>query len=310
MQLNKVLLFHKRSTYQLQAIEYRDKRFIQLLEEEHKAVNRVQRAHIEHLNTLECLAKALQKRKIQVETKTRSTLENKIKDVDLLISVGGDGTFLDASHYLEEVPILGVNSAPSSSFGHFCLANEKNIETVLDQIINDVISPAYLIRLEANLNGEVLPQNALNEILVAHKSPAGTTRYILEIEGHIEEQLCSGIWIGTPAGSTGASKAAGGKVIPVTAEKFQYLVREPFERHGRKNQLNKGILKKHSEIKLICQMRTGSIFIDGQHLEYPFRLGDELTVRVSMNKLRAFVDPQLNSRFVNKNLDKLTKIHG
>jgi NAD+ kinase len=133
--LKKVLLFHKRSTYQLQAVEFRDQRFIQLLEEEHEAVKRVEKAHFEHLNTLEHLLKELEGRKIQVETKARSTLDHKIQNIDLLISVGGDGTFLDASHYLENVPILGVNSATSSSFGHLCLANEKNVSSILDQMV-------------------------------------------------------------------------------------------------------------------------------------------------------------------------------
>src|SRR6202044_3416558 len=128
---NKVLLFHKRSTYQLQAVEFRDQRFIKLLEQEHQAVNRVQKAHYEHLNTLESLTEELKSRKIKVDTKARSTLGHKIKNVDLVISVGGDGTFLDASHYLEGVPILGVNSATSSSFGHFCIANKNNVASVL-----------------------------------------------------------------------------------------------------------------------------------------------------------------------------------
>lgn len=310
MRLSKVLLFHKRSTYQLQAVEFQDERFIQLLEEEHQAVKRVEKAHIEHLNTLERLNTELKARNIIVETKARSTLDNNIKDIDLLISVGGDGTFLDASHYLQKIPILGVNSATSSSIGHFCLATEKDIGQVLDKIKQDKLSPIEIMRLEASLNGNILPHCALNEILVAHKSPAGTSRYIINLNGHTEEQLSSGVWIGSPAGSTGALQAAGGAVMPITAREFQYVVREPYFHHGRPNKLIKGQLHDLSEVKIISQMRTGAIFIDGQHLEYPFRIGDELIIKASPNFLNAFVDPKVNDRFVNEATQKLTKSHG
>ncbi len=310
MRLKKILLFHKRSTYQLQAVEYRDKRFMQLLEKEHQAVNRVQKAHFEHLSTLEFLIEELKSRKIEVESKARSALNHKIKDIDLLISVGGDGTFLDASHYLDETPILGVNSATSSSFGHFCLANENTVASILDQIIDDSIVPIPLIRLEATLNGQTLGQYALNEILVAHHNPAGTSRYIISINGHEEEQLSSGIWIGGPAGSTGAIKTAGGKVLPIDARQFQYIVREPYLRPGQQKQLLKGILSETKQIKMISQMRTGAIFIDGQHLEYPFKLGDELIITVSKKDLLAFVNRDLNDCFLNPVANKLTTKNG
>lgn len=41
-------------------------------------------------------------------------LRQPIRDVDLVITVGGDGTLLHASHYIDDsVPVLGVNSDPT-----------------------------------------------------------------------------------------------------------------------------------------------------------------------------------------------------
>ena len=307
MLLKKVLLFHKRSTYQLQAVEFRDQRFIQLLAQENEAVKRVEKAHFEHQNTLENLVKELEKRNIQVEIKARSALDHKIDDIDLLISVGGDGTFLDASHYLEDAPILGVNSATSSSFGHLCLANDNNISSILDQIKIDVLKPIELLRLEVILNGAPLPQYALNDILVTHQNPAGTSRYLISINGHIEEQLSSGVWIGGPAGSTGALRAAGGSILPVDARKFQYNVRELYLRPGQQKHLLKDVLDEKTEIKMVSQMRTGAIYIDGQHIEYPFKLGDELIIKVAKANLHAFVDRKINERFLTETAHQLIK---
>ncbi len=300
MRLSKVILFHKRSTYQLQAMEYRDPRFIQLLEQEHVAVGRVRKAHSEHVKAIESLTRELKKRNISYTVKARSSLNHKIEDIDLVIAVGGDGTFLDASHYLDNVPILGVNSSLSSSFGHFCLANEDTFASILDQIEADTIRPVDLMRLTIIANGKTLPHYALNEVLVAHKNPAATSRYIVCVGDKQEEQLSSGLWIATASGSTGSLRAAGGKVLPITSQQFQYLVREPCIRPGQTSQLLSGLLNQSDEIKLLSQTRLGRVFIDGQHIEYHFAIGDELIIKPAAQYLHAFVDQHVNTRFSNQ----------
>jgi len=298
VQLSKVILFHKRSTYELRAIEFRDSRFIQLLEQEHMAVRSVKKSHSEHTSTLEKLSQELKARKISFKTITRSSLNHKIENIDLLISVGGDGTFLDASHYLDTVPILGVNSALSTSFGHFCLTNENTFGCVIDNIESQKLPMVNLMRLTVFLNGQALPFLALNEVLIAHKNPAATSRYIISTKSHQEEHLSSGIWIATAAGSTGSLRAAGAQVLPITSRQFQFFVREPCIRPGDKKQLLRGTLDEGEEIKFISQMRQGTIFVDGQHIEYPFTVGDEVVLKASNVDLHAFVDPQVNKRFL------------
>lgn len=63
----------------------------------------------------------------------RNYLTQPIRDVDLVITVGGDGTLLKASHFLDEtIPILGVNSDPTRI--------EEVLATVLVHYINSIIS--------------------------------------------------------------------------------------------------------------------------------------------------------------------------
>ena len=298
MRLSKVILFHKRSTYQLRAVEYHDPRFVELLEQEHAAVRLVKKSHSEHTATLDKLNQELKERKISFKTQARSSLTDKIEDIDLLIAVGGDGTFLDASHYLDKVPILGVNSALSTSFGHFCLANEHNFGSILDQIEAQVLAPVNLMRLAIFVNGKALPFFALNEVLIAHKSPAATSRYIISANNLEENQLSSGVWIATASGSTGSIRAAGGQVLPITAQQFQFYVRELCIRPTEKKQLLKCVLEADQEIRFISQIRQGTIFIDGQHIEYPITVGDEILIKPSENNLSAFVDPDINKRFL------------
>ncbi|MBI4532406.1 MAG: NAD(+)/NADH kinase [Candidatus Melainabacteria bacterium] len=298
MKLRRVLVVFKKSTFQIQALEHREPRFLKLVDEGHVAVTRVKVAHSEHQDTLELLQKALTVRNIEFKSCERVELRGVVNDVDLVISVGGDGTFLDASHYVHTVPLLGVNSSRSSSFGHFCIANEANIGTILDGIVSDEIKPCQLLRLELTLNGSTLPELVLNEVLVCHSNPAGTSRYFLEVRECREEQRSGGIWIGPPAGSTGALRAAGGQVLPITAQQYQYVVREPGPRPDESWQLVGGLLNRSDSLRVLSQMRTGTLFIDGQHIDYCFALGDELVVSTSKQDLVAYVKPETNNIFV------------
>ena len=62
-------------------------------------------AHEEHYSALEKVHEELKKAGIEFESLGRVEVDGLIENVDLVISVGGDGTFLDASHFLEDVPL-------------------------------------------------------------------------------------------------------------------------------------------------------------------------------------------------------------
>lgn len=298
MNLNKVLVVFKKSTLQLQALEFKEPRFLKLLEENHASVAKVKNAHEQHTETLELIESELRKRNINFESVHRAEIDEKTMHYDLLISVGGDGTFLDASHSLHQVSILGVNSAPGTSFGHFCLGNRANFADVLDRIISGELSSSRLLRLQLELNGYLIPELVLNEVLISHSNPAGTSRYLISIDEAQEEQRSSGIWVGPPPGSTGAIKSAGGQVLPILDQHYQFVIREAWTKPGQQFQHLKGKLSRAQKMVIISQMRTGALYIDGQHIEYPFPLGEELVIRVSEHDLIAFVDPHVNNIFV------------
>lgn len=297
MKLSRVLIVYKKTTLQLQAYEYKEPRFLKLLEEGHASVAKVKTAHEQHVDTLETIETELKAHGIEYDSCHRAELAEKAGHCDLLITVGGDGTFLDASHSLRHVPVLGVNSAPGTSFGHFSLANRSNFGKVLSSILSGELSAERLMRLELSINAKPLPELVLNEVLVAHSNPAGTSRYIIRIDDKEEEQRSSGLWIGPPPGSTGAIKSSGGEILNICDQRFQYVVREPWTRPGQQFQFTKGKLSRSQKIVIVSQMRTGALYIDGQHIEYPFPLGDELTVKVADDDLLAFIDPKVNDIF-------------
>lgn len=301
MKLNRVLVVFKKSTLQLQAFEHKEPRFLKLLEEGHASVAKVKTAHEQHVETLAAIESCLAERNISFEKVARAEKDSVTAEFDMLISVGGDGTFLDASHATRTLPILGVNSALSSSFGHFCLANAQNFAEIIDKIISDTLKPQRLLRLELILNGTPLPELVLNEVLIAHSNPAGTSRYLLEIDGHREEQRSSGIFAGPPPGATGSIRSAGGEILPITSQEYQFIVREPWTKPGQSYKFPRARLKRSQSMFIISQMRTGALYIDGSHIVYQFPLGDELTVKAADDDLIAFVNPAVNDIFLNGN---------
>ena len=300
VKLRNVLILHKKTTFQIQAIEHKESRFLKLVEEQHESVKRVQIAHSEHMETLNAVCDELKRRGVIFRCLARSDLtETTISDdVDLVISVGGDGTFLDASHHIEFTPILGINSSTSSSFGHFCIANITNFKEVLDKIEADEQPLEQLLRLEMSINGEVLPDLVLNEVLVAHTHPAATSRYFISVGGVVEEHRSSGIWIGTPAGSTGSLRSAGAPVMRITDNRYEFIIREACMRPNEDWKLLKGVLNSDQAIEVVSQMRTGAFYIDGQHIQYQFGLGDALVVKPSEKYLNAYIAKDVNDIFL------------
>jgi NAD+ kinase len=172
------------------------------------------------------------------------------------------------------------------------------LSQVLDGIEDDSLKPSTLLRLELELNGSSLPELVLNEVLISHSNPAATSRYFIELNDQQEEQRSSGIWIGTASGSTGSLRSAHGTVMKITDYNYQYLVREACMRPQQSFKLLRGILSHDQVLRVVSQMRTGVIFIDGQHIDYQFGLGDELLIKSSEMGLKTFIDPSVNDIFL------------
>jgi NAD+ kinase len=296
--LRRVLVIHKDSTYQTEALEKKDPRFLKLIADGSEVVRTVPKSHEQHLASLAQVEQALTERRIAYDVVNRQSEFTIASDVDLIVTVGGDGTFLHSARECSNIPILGVNSAKSTSLGHFCLADGDTFGEVLDGIVSGKRRWYRLARLQLLLNGEALPVPVLNEVLIHDVHPAGPCNYILTIGDATEVQSTSGIYISTASGSTAVNRSAGGRILPITQRQFLYLVREPGMRPGQDWKLRAGALSPQAQVKIVSRMTDGRIYADGKYgKEYPFLRGDELIVRLHPEDVRAFIDPTVNSRY-------------
>src|ERR1051325_10340492 len=159
--------------------------------------------------------------------------------------------------------MLGVNSAPKDSIGHFCLARRIDLNRTLDDILKGDVRPQNLARLAIFLDEKQLPGIALNDVLIAHRGPAATTRYIIEIGGVREEHRSSGVWVSTAAGSTAGILSAGGRAMPRRSRRIQYLIRELYREPERDYELTRGLLNETDVILIASKMPEAELYIDG-----------------------------------------------
>lgn len=240
-----------------------------------------------HRNTLKAVLKTLRKWNLQPILINRVQFKKTIQ-ADLVITVGGDGTVLAASHFVKQTPIFGINSAPTTSTGYLCVAHPKNFERLLKRVLAGKQKPRLLPRLQVSVNKTKIPFLALNDLLFACRLQGETARYTLQIGHKREFQKSSGIWIATGSGSTAAIFSAGGKPFSMTSKKMEYLVREPFQ-YKIRYRLLRGLVNQRNKITIIPDMDQGMIFIDGGKLHYHVPKHARVTVRGGLKPLRLFL---------------------
>jgi NAD+ kinase len=230
----------------------------------------------------------LKKHKISYKSMHRGKLSKKLfQNKDLIIVVGGDGTFIRTSHFIfDKTPIMGINSDPRYKEGFFMIAEKKDFKRKLKKILKGNYKIKKLLRLEAYMGNKKVPELALNEFYIASEKQHHTARYFLNIGGMKERQKSSGVLISTAAGSNAWVKSAGGKVLPLSSDKFEYLVREPYcGRVSAKCDLINDILDKNEKIEIEFEVGNGILIVDSLSKEYKFKARQKVTVKMSEKPL-------------------------
>ena len=293
----------KRSSWRKWVEEERDARILALVDAGDETVRRMHPGHVDHTETVEEVRAALATLGVDAtwhEHPHSFKLPLRRHRCQLVITVGGDGTLLGASHGIGPgVPLLGVNSSPNHSVGFFCAAKKGTVRRAIAAALDGSLKSANLSRMTVELNGRVLLDRVLNEALFCHASPAATSRYLLRVvrSGGApleEDQKSSGLWIGPAAGSTAAQRSAGGRVLPLASRKLQFVVREPYrpwpegvvaKARARQPRLTRGLIDDGQALALKSKMRSARLFLDGDHIAYELSIGDVLIFRRSEQPL-------------------------
>lgn len=162
------------------------------------------------------------------EIKTKSDVR---PETDLVLSMGGDGTFLSAAHVVSDIglPILGVN------FGRIGFLCENRPDAVLKALMEGDFSIEYRTVLNATLKGPnarksigMLPYS-VNEVSI-HRSGASVLGIRVSINGEtLPTYWADGLIVSTTSGSTAYSLSAGG---PISMPDTKVLIITPVAPHN------------------------------------------------------------------------------
>lgn len=282
----------KRSSWRKWVEEANDARVAHLLAAGDETVRRMRPGHDDHTETVEEVRTALDSLGADVLWSDHPHGFHVEGRCDSVVTVGGDGTLLAASHGIGSgTPLLGINSAPSHSVGFFCAARKGAAKEALGKALAGRLRRAELTRMRVDLNGRPLHERVLNEALFCHEVPAATSRYILKVTGRRgkvvagEEQKSSGLWVGPAAGSTAAQKSAGGEVLPLESTDIQYVVREPYQGGGYSLAMTLGRVAKDQTLHIKSKMRHARVFLDGDHIVHEVTIGDVVSMQRSAEPL-------------------------
>ena len=142
--------------------------------------------------------------------------------LDLVISLGGDGTFLQTAAWVgrQNFPIIGINTG---RLGFLADINSTEIETTLEEIFNKeyTIDERSVLEIESNPPSKSVYNYALNEIAIQKRDDSSmiTINTCLNDE-YLTNYLGNGLLIATPTGSTAYSMSVNGPIIIPQANNF------------------------------------------------------------------------------------------
>ena len=152
---------------------------------------------------------------LKYEPTITGVLEGDTFDLDIALSVGGDGTFLRTAAHINKqpIPILGINTG---RLGFLADVGSEQLEKTLDELFDQQykIKERMLLSLYTNNDDFQGYHCALNEVAILKRD----TSSMITIHAYLNDRYLTsyrsdGLIIATPTGSTAYSMSLNGPII-------------------------------------------------------------------------------------------------
>jgi NAD+ kinase len=199
--------------------------------------------------------------------------------VDVLITVGGDGTILRTLQGCD-APVMGVNAGV---LGFLTEIQPDDIKQAVKRLQNGDYHIDERLKLKTILNGRRL-EDATNETVVHTAHIAKMRHFMISIDGTpATETRADGLIVATPTGSTSYAMSVGSSIIDPRVEAFVIAPIAPFRLAARPL-----VVAAKSKIQVsLREPKECTMVIDGQ-CEFKIR-GDETLVFTASEKRAKFV---------------------
>ena len=211
--------------------------------------------------------------------------------VDVLVVLGGDGTFLRAARAVAEidVPVVGVNLG---KMGFLSKAEAHELEDLLAKITEGRFRLENRMGLRGAIHGEGGGAArhsflALNDVVIARGSLARVVHLDVEIgPSHLATFVADGLVVASPTGSTGYSFSAGGPILDPLSRN---LIVTPIAAYL--SALGSVVVSPDHVVRCrVLQALEALVSVDGRE-DYPIRVGDVVTVAALEQPIR-FLEPE------------------
>jgi len=149
------------------------------------------------------------------------------ESADAIVALGGDGLMLQTMHrhLHSRIPIYGMNRG---SVGF--LLNDYYEDGLVDRLERAELTVIHPLHMTARgINGAAHEALAINEVsLFRQRYQAAKLRIAVDGKVRLDELICDGILISTPAGSTAYNLSAHGPILPINAPLLTLTPISPF----------------------------------------------------------------------------------
>ncbi|RDE10339.1 NAD kinase [Pelagibacterium lacus] len=150
-----------------------------------------------------------------------------IKNASIVVALGGDGLMLETLHRVMDsgVPVYGMNFG---SVGF--LMNEFSPDALDVRLRAAMPTTIHPLKMRVTTaDGNVAEALALNEVSL-YRSSYQASKIEIRIDGDVrlDELICDGVIVATPAGSTAYNLSAHGPILPITAPLLALTPISPF----------------------------------------------------------------------------------
>ena len=152
---------------------------------------------------------------LKLEIKDATLFDGDHFEADMIISIGGDGTFLKAAGKVgrKNIPILGINTG---RLGFLADVSPEEMEETFNEIHKGQynVEERSVLQLSSNKKKmEILPY-ALNDIAILKRDSSSMITIHTSInDAYLATYQADGLIIATPTGSTAYSLSVGGPII-------------------------------------------------------------------------------------------------
>jgi len=217
-------------------------------------------------------------------------LENIHKYSDVVIVLGGDGTFLGVSRILSgtDIPIVGIN------MGNLGFLTEVTREEALE-LVDIIAKGTYEVETREMISVKVIRENkqycnydVLNDVVISRGKVSRVVDLSLEInDKQISTFKADGLILATPTGSTAYSLSAGG---PIVFPALPLMIITPISPHTLTNRPLVVSNKRIVRVRSLTDTTQLHLTLDGQ-ISFDLMAGDVVEVTKSKKSIKFISSP-------------------